>query len=119
MKKTLFFLLFCGLGFCAGYLAGIPFSKTSASIVSGMQGNPENVENLGHKAIPLTPQKDTPEAKRPAKVSQPPRSAPPSNPANEIAKLSLPEVQARLQAMDGMVVTAATEEMEKSLATSR
>jgi hypothetical protein len=73
MKKTLFFLLFCGLGFCAGYLAGIPFSKTSASIVSGMQGNPENVENLGHKAIPLTPQKDTPEAKRPAKVSQKPQ----------------------------------------------
>jgi len=115
MKKTLFFLLFCGLGFCAGYLAGIPFSKTSSSTVSVVQGNPENVENLGHKAIPLTPQKDTSEAQPSAKVSQKPQPAPPSNPANEIAKLSLTEVQARLQSMDGVLVTAATEEMEQLL----
>ena len=61
MKKTLFFLLFCGLGFFAGYLVGIPFSKTPSIAVSGTQRNPENVENLGHQAIALTPQTDTPE----------------------------------------------------------
>jgi hypothetical protein len=114
MKKTFFFLLFCGLGFCAGYLAGIPFSKKAPPVVSETRDT-ENVENLGFKSISLTPRKDTPEAQRPAKVSQRLQPASPSNPANEIAKLSLPEVQARLQAMDGMLVTADTEEMEQLL----
>ncbi len=115
MKKTLFFFLFCGMGFCVGYIAGGPFSHKAATSVSITRGNPENVENFGHKAIPLTPQRDKPEAQEPAKVSQQPRPAPPTTPASEIGKLSLPEVHARLQAMDGMLVTAATEEMEQLL----
>ena len=115
MKNSLFFLLFCGMGFCAGYLAGIPFSKTSSITLFGTQRTPENVENLSHRAIALTPLKDTPEGQRPAKASPKPQPSLQSNPANEIAKLSLPEVQARLQAMDGMLVTAATEEMEQFL----
>jgi hypothetical protein len=113
MKKTLFFVLLCGLVFCASYFAAGPSTKTSSTTVSETQERPGNLENLGDKAISLTPHEDIPEAQRPAKVSQQPAS--PSNPANEIAKLSLSEVQDRLQAMDGMLVTAATEEMEQLL----
>jgi|Laugresu1bdmlbdd_1035124.scaffolds.fasta_scaffold10321_1 hypothetical protein len=115
MKKPLFFILFCGLAFCAGCFVGNPFSKTGGPIASGTQGNPENVESLGLKAIPLAPQKDTLETKRHAKVSHQPQPALSSNPANDIANLSLAEVQARLQAMDGVLATAATEEMEELL----
>ena len=43
------------------------------------------------------------------------KAAPPSNPAAEIEKLTLPQVQARLQKMNGMEATAQAAELEGEL----
>jgi hypothetical protein len=113
MKRSLVLTLIFASGFCAGYLLGVPFFKTQPLPSSTRQ--PEKVENLGQKFSTFA-SSEKKQATSPPKGQKPtPKPATPPNLAAEIASLSLAEVHSRLQAMNGMQATAATDEMDQLL----
>jgi hypothetical protein len=112
MKKYLGFVLFCATSFCVGYLVGVSFSKSPLSVSEApVQGNAQHrgefVSVASHAGGPQTTPKSVNTTGQ--------KAAPPSNPSAEIRKLTLPQVQARLQEMNGMEATAAASELEKNL----
>lgn len=113
MRKPIFFLLFCASGFCVGYLFGVPFFKPSPVPVTAQ--DPVDVEESGLGFIPLAPASLLAEPAPAKERSTPSKKTIPSNPSNAIANLTLQEVQTRLEGMNGMLVTEATDEMEQLL----
>ena len=113
MKRSLIFILICASGFCAGYLLGVPFFKTQP--LPSFTRQPETVENLGQKFSTLASSEKKQAAPPPKSQKPAPKPAAPPNLAAEIGSLSLAEVHSRLQAMDGMEATAATDEMDQLL----
>ena len=112
MKKYLLFVLFCASGFCVGYLKGFPFSKSPSSVSEApVRGNTQHRGEFVSVASHAGETETTPKTVN--TTGQ--KAAPPSDPAAEILKLTLPEVQARLQKMNGMEATAEAEELEKNL----
>jgi hypothetical protein len=112
MKKYLGFVLFCATSFCVGYLVGVPFSKSPSSVSEApVQGDAQHrgefVSVASHAGEPQTTPKTINTTGQ--------KAAPPSNPAAEIRKLTLPEVQARLQEMNGMEANAQVAELEHKL----
>jgi hypothetical protein len=115
MKRSLVFTLICASGFCAGYLLGVPFFKTQP--LQSSTRKPEIVENLGQKFSTLASSEKKQAAPPPKGQKPAPKPTAPPNLAAEIASLSLAEVHSRLQAMNGMEATAATDEMDQLLVT--
>ena len=112
MKKYLLFVLFSASGFCVGYLKGFPFSKSPSSVSEApIQGDARHRGEFVSVASHSGETQTTPKTIN--TTGQ--KAAPPSNPAAEIRKLTLPEVQARLLEMNGMEATAQAEELEKKL----
>lgn len=112
MKKYLGFVLFCATSFCVGYLVGVPFSKSPSSVSEApVQGDAQHrgefVSVASHAGEPRTTLKTVNTKAQKTALS--------SNHATEIEKLTLPEIQARLQEMNGMEANAATEELEQNL----
>ena len=116
MKKSLSFVLFCATGFCTGYLAGVPFFKSPLGVSeTPVQSHAKPIEELRSKFVSLASWKSEPhEASKTVKTTKL-ESSSLSSPARGIEKLTLQEVQARLEAMNGMLATAATDEMEQNL----
>jgi hypothetical protein len=116
MKRTLVFVLFCAAGFCAGYVVGVPFFKSALKASeTPLRGDAERIEEQIGGFVSLDSQQDEPQTAPKSAKTTGQKSAPPSNPAAGIEKLTLPEVQARLQEMNGMLATAATDELEQNL----
>ena len=115
MKKSIVFVLFCAAGFCCGYMLGAPFFKSSLQeLPVSERSGAEALSESGANFKPLVA--STPAPKPQAKSKQAPVKpiAPPSLSA-VIEKLTLPEVQARLQEMNGMLANSATDDLEQNL----
>ena len=116
MKKSIVFVLFGTIGFCVGYLAGAPFFKSPLqTLVVPIRPDAKRLDEHETHFVSLA---DTSRAS-PAiaeGVQKPrPQSASVANPASGVNKLTLAEVQARLQQMNGMLATSATDELEQNL----
>jgi hypothetical protein len=116
IKKSLGFILFCASGFCTGYLAGVPFFKSSLGVSeTPAQGDAKPIEEHHGEFVSLASRTREPhEAPKTIKTTKQ-LSSLSSSPARGIEKLTLPEVQARLQEMNGMLANAATDELEQNL----
>ena len=116
MKKSVGFVLFCMAGFWVGYAMGLPFFKSAlkaeASPIS--KGAVHMEENRGD-FVSFASTVGEPQVPVKKSAANGPKPASPLNPANEIAGLSLPQVQARLEQMNGMLATSTTDELEQSL----
>lgn len=118
MKRSFVFVLFCAAGFCAGYLAGIPFFGSSLKTSeSPLRGDATRVEEQPEEFVGLKSQRIEPQPTKGHAQKTAEKSAPPANSASGIEKLTLPEVQARLQEMNGMLASVATDELEQNLVT--
>jgi hypothetical protein len=116
MKKTLVFVLFCAAGFCAGYVVGVPFFKSALKASeTPLRGDAERIEEHHGEFVSLASRDHEPQAAPKTVKTTAPQPALPANSVRGIEKLTLPEVQARLQEMNGMLATAATDELEQNL----
>lgn len=116
MKRFLVFVLFCATGFCAGYLMGVPFFKSPLrASETPLRGDMERIKEHQGEFVSLASRDNEPQATTKTIKTTPPEPALPSNPVRGIEKLTLPEVQARLQEMNGMLATAETDELEQNL----
>jgi hypothetical protein len=115
MKKSIVFVVFCTIGFCIGYLAGVPFSMSPIkTLVVPTRSGAKCLNEQETQFVSLT---DSRASKGIAVGVQKPRSQSTfaANPASGIDKLTLAEVQARLQQMNGMQATSVTDEQEQNL----
>lgn len=116
MKKSIGFVLFCATGFCVGYLTGIPFSKSPLSVSeTPVLGDAQPIKEHHGEFVPLASHGGEPQTTPKTIKTAGPQPASPSSTARGIEKLTLPEVQARLEEMNGMLATAATDELEQNL----
>ena len=116
MKKSIGFILFSATGFCVGYLVGVPFSKSSLSVSENpARGDAQPIAERRGEFVPLDSRDKEPQAAAKTVKTTAPQTASPSSPVRGIEKLTLPEVQARLQEMNGMLANSATDELEQNL----
>lgn len=116
MKKSLGFVLFCTTGFCTGYLAGIPFFKSSLGVSeTPARSDAKPIQEHRGDFVSLVSRKSEPHEAQKTVKSTKPESSSLSSAARRVEKLTLPEVQARLEAMNGMLATAETDELEQNL----
>lgn len=116
MKKSIVFVLFCAVGFCLGYAMGVPFFKSALrEATNPSSGNKPYLEEKRSEFVSVATSKNEPMAAPEKTRARLPSAASPSNRAKQIEKLSLAEVQSRLDQMNGMLATSATDELEQSL----
>lgn len=116
MKKSVGFVVFCVAGFWVGYAMGLPFFKSPLKAEAApISKDAVQMEEKHSDFISFA--STVGEAQVAVKKNEATRPKPATllNPAPEIAGLSLPQVQARLEQMNGMLATATTDELEQSL----
>jgi hypothetical protein len=77
MKKSLGFILFCTTGFCTGYLAGVPFFKSSLGVSeTPVRADAMPIEEHRGEFVSLASRKSEPhEAQKTVKSTKPESSS--------------------------------------------
>lgn len=106
------------VGFCLGYAMGVPFFRIALKeAVIPSRGDEPHWEEKRGEFVSLAASRNEPKAAPEKTKDRLPAAAAQSNRAKKIENLSLAEVQSRLDQMNGMLATAATDELELSLVT--
>jgi len=116
MKKFVGFVLFCVAGFCVGYAMGLPFFKSPLKAEAApLSKDAVPLEEKHSDFVSFASTLGGPQLAVTKNASTRVKPATPLNGAAEIAGLTLQQVQARLDQLNGMLATAATDELEELL----